>query len=990
MATRNAYLAYKRDTSRLVYWIVGASNAIIKSSPKSVNLGDGNQSEMNTTGAVTVATLVALSALIAKHTTGTRVPPTILRLFQSVIDARTATYAAFLQITLANPDPDVEKSNVSHKHFIDALTEAFHTLGGGAWKEESKDGANIDSDDSCAKKELDRLVLENRFGALHLGRTYGEDGELSDEGGQLDDDVQQASGSASQRRQQRRPGRGRKGKKAKGEHKSAAEDKGLGNLPLESYCILQDTDGIANDYMMAVHAFASEWAEFRVYVQDVWRDCAYYGMNSAVAGAISNLVIAMVQQTASAIFIDFPDHDAFGTLIDFLTRGDPETAQWALEVNYVEVIAVGPGREEKFQRRAVDAKEQLMIYTYHDFISFLDDFRKTRSGKPTKRMLGELRHWNPELDLQSATRAQRIQWRRVYTINWLYDLVNVFSSVVIQSNTGKGGKHALEDVDWSPQGPWHKHRRLFGLNEFAGFVTSLAMQKEGTDIRKRILPHYIFQLQCIIDSFMVSRGWSISVFRGHVLTKPASKFRPRRDVDLFLHQQRSHRYSGFLGEAVVLNRHLDRDAYLHQDPNRNQELLDMVEGLPQDFGDWLGEAEHMHELANITPSRFSSNNKHGLWEYSPFLCGVGLMEGLDLAYHVGMHIWERIPEPMLMIHLHNMLVQKGLIKRPMPLYEGLSFYLSSAFFPHGKPPTSNFAQALKPRMDAIISRPARRRGTNTRNNATAKSDRYRNFEVGANRFFKTESVVGLFRRANWNIDGISDSEIPFTLPVSNLVFLRIAHAKHVVDPATGQEQFEDRELVRRAVEAFGMTEEHMLEAAPLVAGSLEHQVAKSPEWQLPKSSPAAGKFIVSVDDRRKGGPNWRYFLELYKMDLLSDVSGSDRPLSAINYLSATSVFMMHFFAIEKLLEKSRNPLYVRAYETDPRWRQQKRAGLTYLALAEQDEECLEVMAGVLEYVPSGFESHVYWEGLQEVEKWQKARYEAADQKDDKVDDCCVM
>lgn len=89
-------------------------------------------------------------------------------------------------------------------------------------------------------------------------------------------------------------------------------------------------------------------------------------------------------------------------------------------------------------------------------------------------------------------------------------------------------------VNWSVNGPWNQHQRLYGLNEFAGVVTTLAMQKPGTDIRSRILPSCVFQLQAIVDSLTVSRGWSLFGLQGHVLIPPAQGFRPRRDVDLFL------------------------------------------------------------------------------------------------------------------------------------------------------------------------------------------------------------------------------------------------------------------------------------------------------------------------------------------------------------------------------------------------------------------------------------------------------------------------
>lgn len=188
-----------------------------------------------------------------------------------------------------------------------------------------------------------------------------------------------------------------------------------------------------------------------------------------------------------------------------ITRGDPEKAQGMFTLSLLRVTP--NGEAGKIQDTAIDVKEQFMIHTYRSLVDFLEDFQKTRSGKPTKRMLSEIRDWDPKFDLQRATIEERIRWRRSYTINWLYDLVNFFSGVVVQRNTMKDENHALENVDWSPTGPWAKHRTLFGLNEFAGVITSLGWQKQGTDIRKRILPQQVFQLQCIVDSLTVSRGW---------------------------------------------------------------------------------------------------------------------------------------------------------------------------------------------------------------------------------------------------------------------------------------------------------------------------------------------------------------------------------------------------------------------------------------------------------------------------------------------------
>lgn len=267
--------------------------------------------------------------------------------------------------------------------------------------------------------------------------------------------------------------------------------------------------------------------------------------------------------------------------------------------------------------------EQFSIRTYTDLLDFITDFQKTRRGKPTKPMI---------LSNQGAAH----QMRRSYTINWLYDLVNVFSSIVIQRITIKGEKIALESVDWSVKGPWNVHRRLYGLNEFGCEVTSLAMQKPGTDIRPRILPHVVFQLQSIVDSLTVSRGWSNSALRGHVLGPPARKFRPRRDVDVYMDRENERFGHGFCQAVDSLVLLLERDPMLRS--RRHQQLSEIVKLFRDDLIEWLGESKYMYGLTTIPPSRFSNTNSNGLWEYSPFLCGVSLVEVLELSYSIGLMI----------------------------------------------------------------------------------------------------------------------------------------------------------------------------------------------------------------------------------------------------------------------------------------------------------------------------------------------------------------
>lgn len=1001
MATRNAYLAYKRDTSHLLYWIIKSSNAIIRSSA-GLGLDEDAPKSVNTTGEITVSSLVSLSKLIAKHINA--VPPAIYRLFRSVIDARTASFAVFQQMVVENPDPETEKSNASHKRFIDALTEAFEALGGQTWNQ--RDGAAKNgASDRDLKEELDQFVLANKFGALGLDdkKTTGEHGDESSDEGSGQESHQAAS--APQRRRQAKPGKGKKGKrgkKSKKQQQSAAAHKtpDLDDVPLESYRIIQDKGGIVTDYLMAVYALIQEWADLRAYLQGLWREVAYDGLNGAVAGAVSKLAIGMIQRSASAMFLDFPGHDSYETVMNTITRGNIEKAQG----NFTMALhALGPdgSSANKVRETKVDVKEQFLIHAYRDLVDFVTDFQKTRSGKPTKRMLAEIRDWDPNFNLQKATNEQRLRWRRSYTISWLYDLVNVFSSIVVQRNTMRGEKHVFENVDWSVHGPWDQHRRLFGLNEFAGTITALAMQKPGTDIRNRILPHHVFELQCIVDSLAVSRGWSLSALNGHVVLPPPRNFRPRRDVDLFLDRKSERAGRGFLQAEFILKQLFEKDGALHGSVDRHRESYSLLEGFSMDFRDWLGESKYMYGLTDIPPSRFTNTSANGLWEYSPFLCGVGLMEGLELAYLVSMQIWDRIPEPALLAHLHNMLVQKGYLKRPVGLYSSLELFFKSAFFVGGKIPTSDFAHALSALIREFASvRPSQRQAGAR---AAAETDIHRIMTPDANRFFKQKTNLILYRQADWNPERIPEADIPVA---SMLGMIRLGLTKQTVDPATGRKRIEETDLVKRA-RAEGLDDEALLQ----ISSSFGQYLKSTDDWtppeaflaSLPKDytagKPSDLKRGAATSPQRSGDANvelsGREVLDLLKADIFRDVCG-DCPLSSLNYVCATTVFMMAFMKMEDELAALRNPLYVRAYETDREWRHQKRGGLTFLALNEQDDECLRVMARVFEDMRTGFMSHIYWDDLHTSDERggmsrRHQRMEGRDGVDGvDVDQCVVM
>lgn len=953
MADRNTYLKYKRDQRLLVYWIVNSSNRIIETTASKASVA------VNTTGQISLATLKSLAQLIVES--GKATPQTIFRLFHSIIEARKETHDFFLKLVASNPDPEIQKNNDSHKHWINGLTNAFNALGGNSWL--SKQKTNPDEPNEGEAE----VIFINAFSTLNMD----DSGEKQDEDEEEDEDeAEQATAPAAARSSKKKPvkkgKKGRRGRKPKGKSKTAAPaPAGLDQVPLESYRIIEDSTGIVTDYLMATYSLSQQWVELRHYLQGVWRDVAYKGLNSAVAAALSNIAIGMIKDTQSQIFVDFPGHESFETVMQTITRGDPDKAQgmFALDLHRL----TPEGNAEKARTSDLDVREELMIHCYQDLIEFITDYQKTSSGKPTKNMAKQIQTWDPTFDLQRATKEQRLKWRRDYTINWLYDLVNVNASIVVQRRTLRGQNIRLETVDWSVTGPWNVHRRLFGINEFAGDITHFAVQKPGTDIRKRILPHHVFQLQCIVDSLSVSRGWSISALFGHDLRAPGSKFRPRRDVDSFMDRNLQKTVPRYCAGVDLLSQFFEKDAMLHGDPNRHEPMNAMLHELRDDFVNWLGESKYMYGLTTIPPSRFTHVNSNGLWEYSPFLCGAGLMEALELAYGMGLLMWDRVPEPMCIIHLHNMLVQKGYISRPVSLYDTFAVLFKDSFFVDGKAPTSNFDQAFVARVGPT---PARRdnfrRRDLGRHVAKTATDIHGLLNSDTNKFFQTKSLLRLYRAADWVPDRIPDRDVPFP---SSLSMFRLTNAKQIIDPATGNVTLEDTELVKRA-RSIGMDDATIIGFSSTLSSMTKQEPLDPRLVESAKAhTPAGYKFAGMAKPPSRRGPqqgnlSTTEYLNTLKLDLVSDICGQTRPVASVNYVTVLVRFMFLFMQVEDELKQRRNSSWVQAYEENSAMMREKRLSLTTLALKEHDEECMQAFADAFQNPRSGFMDHIYWDDLE--------------------------
>jgi len=170
----------------------------------------------------------------------------------------------------------------------------------------------------------------------------------------------------TQRRAVRRgPGKGseKKGKKNKKKEAPPVEETAnLDSVPLESYRIIDDTDGIVTDYLMAVYSLLEEGVKLRSFVQKTWQDVAYCGLNSATAGAITNMAIAMIQRTEAAIFVDFPGHESYETVLQTITRGNMQWAKTNFGI-HMGMIPNGSQRVQEISRHFIDIEEQFFANT---------------------------------------------------------------------------------------------------------------------------------------------------------------------------------------------------------------------------------------------------------------------------------------------------------------------------------------------------------------------------------------------------------------------------------------------------------------------------------------------------------------------------------------------------------------------------------------------------------------------------------------------------
>lgn len=966
MSSHNAYVQYKRDTNCLLYWIINTSNAVLKRSgpvlPPGVD-APSSPVERNFTGQITVAGLVDMSRSIGSHTR--KIPSTIFRLFQSVIRARQKAASLYQQASDAAADLELERSNQKHQHFINALAEAFEALGGKEWDKEQK-AANISKE---VEEDALKVIFENQFAALNPGTpTKSDDNESEDNRDSPCENTEKRT-----RRSRKNP---KAKKKSRSKPKAQPKSSTLEDVSLESYRIIDEHNAgnfIMTDFLFATEDLFTQMGKHRGHVQLCWQEVAYKGLNSAVAAGVTNCAVSMVMDTVSEIFVDFPDHESYDTCMKTVTRGDPSKVQGKFKC--VLMTHDGdPRQAERFKESYVDVYEHLQVNAFYNLRDFLLDFQKNHSGRPTKRMANECSGWQPDLNFQSATKEERLRWRRSLTINWLYDLVSQFSAPVWKANAKAGRTYDFAKVDWTSS-PWCSQRRLFGhkMTAFAQEITQLAWKPFSVDIVKKILPQHVFQLTCLIDSFTVARGWLNHPLAGHMLQPAANKFLSKRDIDLFLDEKDERFGRGWLSAVPRIRSGLMKTELFDNIIGFCEPTVDLIETVANEFRNFLGKARDTHGVDPIPPSRFMSTalGGNGLSVYCPYFCGDGLLEALDIALHVGLKLWDDTPEIFLIVHLYNMMAERG-VPRYVKSINGLWSYCAGIFtediFGSRTVPHDKHSAVLTKRMKEICGKwrlQVRRehRAANTQvKNAKATTEC---LESKIPMVFKTRTFTSALIKADFNIDRVPDEEVRWE---TNMGLIRLDAIEVVTDPETGKQKLEDCEIVLRSRER-GMKDTDFLETKSK-HGSV-----------LGNDDPVTG--CLNMPDHVKINSTWHQLtmpglakrsqfdepsiLEAIKNDLFDEICGRRVPYLGINYLWGCGWALTTFEKIEVALHERSHPAWGLIYFPGSLL-QDNRCILTQLALQGSDGELCRVIGDVFDKVCSGMDSVTYWDLEEDGEK----------------------
>jgi hypothetical protein len=477
------------------------------------------------------------------------------------------------------------------------------------------------------------------------------------------------------------------------------------------------------------------------------------------------------------------------------------------------------------------------------------------------------------------------------------------------------------------------------------------------------------------------------------MTEPAKGFRPRREIEWFLHGRQGENKTldaGFLTGASLVRKILSVDA------EGNRDTIGLLEGLERDFGSWLGESRP----EGMAVSRLANSDKDALWEYSPFLCGASLLEALEVSYQTGIHVMERLPAVTTVAYLYRLLITCPTTGMKLdPLYNDLDTMLRPGFFVDGKLPTSNFGQALSSRVamrkrNSQVQPPPR---SGAKKKAPKTYDIYQSLDSTESPFSSVKSTVTACRNWNWNIDDLPDDDLQIG---SVLFMIRLGSQKLEIDPATGKTRLPDTDITKRALGELGQksideTMRRIFDYFPAPPSTLYDGDPSAPTaagWGQNPAQPA-GKAANSRKPRYFNLTGLSILGRVARADICHEMCGS-YPIHAINYMTLTAAAYQLLSQMYVRLGQLQNPLFERRGRAQA-FSRMLSLGISldriYLAMEHQDPVSLRIMAGLFRGNRSRTHQFMYW-GHKETEDEMDVRMERAAQTDaeDGVDGCGVM
>ena len=918
MISDTLYFAYKQDTNIFAYWLVHTSDLI------KINLNNNRESEdrpryalqgckeISTNDFITLTEFLVEQGHLSQQGYLSEGETFVYSCLKSAIKKRKSAGKKYDQLSGFINSSELVESNATHQAFIRTIEKCYNLLNGPEWERDNQVSGEVSVEEA-------RRFVDSKYDKLEV--EAGEAGEASD--GEEKSDAE-AGPSSQQGRQQ---GRGKKGKGKKGGRKGGKKpnksknrtetpkpaDEPYKPIPFEEIRVVDGGDS----YLLATYSAVQQWIELRRFVQDTWQQAAYEGVNTAAAAGVSRVAFSMMSKTVSQMAVRFPEKKtSYLNLINTLTGGGIDQAQGRFQLE-----ALTP--EERTNPRVVsDIKEQFLWNMYEILKDFLENHQINRTGRPTQGMKRSLGDWDKNLDLAAASEEKRMSWRRSYTIRWLFDLVNVCSNPRRLRNEKLTQSQELEDINWLAANDVEDLRAIFGLNDFAAEITTLAMQnpkKSTTKIEEMIQPRHVFQLQCIVDSFTVSKGWYNSADAGHRLQEPAT-FSATRDIDLFMDRKQKNSFGGYPFSLSVLwslgipschdatgheqaragidqvNLHFAKFLGSHiysKDPDLVKDIADRFPLKAINARNQTIEVEYENEFQNTPPSLFANNAKHGLQDLSPFLCGAGLEEALSLSYKPFMHLWQEMREPLLLIRLYRYLKGTRYLTERIPLWEGLEILFEKCFFTKEEMETQRMPVPVGKTRALLAKLHETKSGTRTH---ISGRDMHDYWDLAKCNTFKLETTITAYRRVGWDWEKVTDEG---TRSEEDTRILRLASRTHSSETVW----LEQTEISAEGDGGRDLRAEEPLTQSVVVPVPLE---GSTPQTPIPESSTTDPEGLPEFENNKSAEYE---LLSRIREDFIDDVNGfgnkfdPKRPLAGLNYPQITYVIIDVFARVEKALEE---------------------------------------------------------------------------------------